>query len=792
MPIIEKLPEERTREAGALSVNRAGQRVALPLAGHRIVARAAGCVAEVTVEQSFQNPFQEFLEAVYIFPLGGGAAVSAFEMKVGGRLLKGIVKERGEARLDYQKAIDDGRRAALLEQERDNVFTVQVGNLPPGEDVSVRIVYSERLPYFESGVTELRLPLVVAPRYIPGVPLDGPAAGSGVEFDTDSVADASRISPPRLAPGFDPKVALSVEVELADTAVEDIACSQHAIRLSNGRITLSRADEPLDRDFVLRWRLAKAAIQSRLLVNRGGYAMLSLIPPLREGSSGVARDVVFVLDRSGSMSGVKMASAARACSILLDTLGPRDNFAICAFNTITEWLQWTRADEGGIAAGRKFLSALVADGGTELYPAFDQTFTQITARQETTGRMPAVVLITDGQIGNEAQLLKLVQQDTSSTRVFTVGIDTAVNAAFLQRLAALSGGTCTCCVPGEALDDALASVGREIGAPVVTDLRIDGADLAAPSRTPDLFAGRASASFFVGQNLKNVWVQGIYADGAAFAVTVEAETIDLPAIAHLWARARVADLEDRLRLGENVKQEIIDLAVKHTLLTRLTAFVVVDESETVNKEGARRTVVQPVEMPDRWESQSTFAPVEASLMLALTDSYVALQRLQPGSPLYSATNGRAAAFKVPSASASSGIFRRMRRVFETRKPPTPVQSDNDSFTADKPMSKAQRAMIDKAIAALAQALNDARAMFERGIFPAVKPIEQARQSLMNALAQSGAGMEFAALQKLLRSTLVELVAALSTGSAASVKLIDRAQKEFDAATQPRNFWEAGI
>src|SRR5262249_22109905 len=140
LPIIEKLSQERTSETGALSVSCADQRITLPLRSQHIVAKTADRVAEVIVEQSFQNPFQEFLEAVYIFPLGGGAAVSAFEMKVGGRTLKAMIKERGEARQDYQNALEKGKRAALLEQDRDNVFTVQVGNLPPGEEVSVRII----------------------------------------------------------------------------------------------------------------------------------------------------------------------------------------------------------------------------------------------------------------------------------------------------------------------------------------------------------------------------------------------------------------------------------------------------------------------------------------------------------------------------------------------------------------------------------------------------------------------------------------------------------------------------
>src|SRR5262245_20894935 len=292
LPIIEKLLQERTRETGTLSVSRGGQQVSLPLAAYRIAAKVAGCVAEVTIEQTFQNPYQEFLEAVYIFPLGGGSAVSGFELKVGDRTLKGIVKERSEARRDYSRALEKGKRAALLEQDRDNVFTVQVGNLPPGEAVQVRIVYSERLSYFEDGTTELRLPLVVAPRYIPGEPLNGISAGEGVESDTDAVPDASRITPPRLAPGFDPKVALSIEVELAGGSVSELACSQHAIKLANGRIALSRDGEPLNRDFVLRWRLGSDEVQSRLLVNRDGFAMLTLVAPRRHDFLGAPRDVV--------------------------------------------------------------------------------------------------------------------------------------------------------------------------------------------------------------------------------------------------------------------------------------------------------------------------------------------------------------------------------------------------------------------------------------------------------------------------------------------------------------------
>ena len=234
IPIVDLPEDDCTRSFGVLTVQKAAQRIALPLEKVDIDARVAGQIAEVTVLQSFRNEHQEALEAVYIFPLSGGSAVSSFEMKVGSRLLRGKVEERAHARQQYENAIQDGKRAALLEQERDDVFTLQVGNILPGEHVEIKITYSERLPFFENGTTEIRLPMVVAPRYVPGSPLDSSGVGDGIEEDTDIVPDASRISPPRLAKGFDPKVGLNIQVELlSDGPIRELSCSQHATRTSN-------------------------------------------------------------------------------------------------------------------------------------------------------------------------------------------------------------------------------------------------------------------------------------------------------------------------------------------------------------------------------------------------------------------------------------------------------------------------------------------------------------------------------------------------------------------------------
>src|SRR5438477_8480385 len=353
IPMVD-IPSGATRILGSLKA----KEQPLPLESVQLRARVIDRVAEVTVEQKFGNPFREAIEAVYVFPLAGGSAVSRFEMQVAKRGVRGRIEERSEARRQYAQALDQGKRAALLEQERDDVFTVQVGNLTPGDAITVRLTYSERLPFFEDGRTELRLPLVVAPRYVGGEELPREQAGHGVVPDSTTVPDASRITPPRLVPGFDPRVALNIEAELFG-ALKDLECSQHAVRSSSGpesaRVQLSREREPLDRDFVLRWSLAAEKVQSQLLVH-GGFGMLSLIPPAREGFLGTPRDVVFVVDRSGSMQGPKMASAARACALLLRTLGPRDRFAALAFDDVVEWMPggFAQADEGGLERGEKW------------------------------------------------------------------------------------------------------------------------------------------------------------------------------------------------------------------------------------------------------------------------------------------------------------------------------------------------------------------------------------------------------------------------------------------------------
>ena len=747
LPILEiPVVVGATRGLGRLLVSPQEGRVSLPLCRVAITACVADRIAEVTVEQVFRNPYREHLEAVYVFPLPGGAAVSRFELRVGDRVIVGKVQECGDARKQYRAAVEQGRRAALLEEERDDVFTVQVGNLPPGEEVCLLLVCSERLPFFEDGSTEIRLPLVVAPRYIPGTPVDGAAVGEGTEADTDVVPDASRITPPRLVAGFDPKVDLRVAVHLLTgdgMGPADLRCSQHATRLHTEigmvRVDLARVDEPLDRDFVLRWRMAGEGVRSRFLLHQDDegrcHGLLSLVPPARDGFLGNARDVVFVLDRSGSMSGLKMSSAARACATLLETLGPRDRFAIQAFDSIFEWFEphgpagsrFLEADEPGLERGQRYLRNVEARGGTELDGAMSEAIGVLASRGASDGRVPVIVLLTDGQIGDENRLLRRLQRELGDTRVFTVGIDTAVNSAFLTRLAAVGGGTATFVTPGIAVEDALRDVGREIGNPLVVNLSlvdagcgVEAASL-APARVPDLFAGRACAVFFSCRGAGRVRVQGTWADGAPFAQVVEAEEVDLPALAQLWARARVTDLGDRFRarVGDTrpVQQEIVELSVRHSLLTRFTAFVVVDQAEIVNLGGETRTVVQTVEKPAAWEHTE--------------ESVSRLER-----------------FEEPAS------FR--RSVSRSGPPGEPIR--REEVKADPVPSPELLA----ALRALGHEVAAAWRELQAEGVPSADALERARKRLLEVLAESDAGCNVPKLQKYLRATAVELVSALGT------------------------------
>ncbi len=607
---------------GALSTARG----CLPLQALDVRARIDGLIACTTLTQTFVNAHAEPLEATYIFPLPDRAAVTRFRLEVAGRVIEGELKERGAARREYQQAIDAGHRAAITEEERPGVFTMRVGNLPPGEKATVHLTLVGPLPY-SGGEATFRFPLVVAPRYIPGTPLPGHSVGEGIASDTDAVPDASRISPPVLLPGFPNPVRLSLSVDVPPSPLVPSHFRSSLHTLAEGeqghtRLFRLHPGERLNRDFILRFRLAEKRVKTSLTLQPdadglGGTFLLTLVPPAGAADETRPRDVVFVLDRSGSMEGWKMVAARRALGRMVDTLTERDRFAVLAFDSVVE----TPPELGGglvPASDRnrfravEFLARIESRGGTEMAEPLARAVEELTVRADK-GRERILVLVTDGQVGNEDQLLRQLGPKAKELRVFTLGIDRAVNAAFLQRLADLGKGGGSELVESEdRLDEVMDQIHRRIGTPVLTGLRLEPAGLrvvpgsVVPSRLPDLFADAPLLVLGRYRDMPEgaISLQGREAGGGMWLESVDARLESGSALAPVWARGRLRELEDRYVTAtgerEALEREIVDTSLRFGVLCRFTAYVAVDRSAVVNPGGQVHGVVQPVEQPEGW------------------------------------------------------------------------------------------------------------------------------------------------------------------------------------------------
>ena len=589
----------------------------LPLVAMEVDARVVGVIATIEVAQTFVNTTGTAIEATYIFPLPDRAAVHKFKMVVGARVIDGVIDERGAARQQYDQAIAAGHRAAITEEERPGVFTLRVGNLMPGEAATVRLSLVGPLPVDDGEVT-FRFPLVVAPRYIPGARLEGGQAGLGTAADTTLVPDASRISPPVRLPGYASPVRLGLRVALADGVVRDVASSLHAVVVSkhDAQIVEVQPGERLDRDFILRWRIAEAELRSALVCaldpgGSGGTFVLTLVPPTTTAVAARPRDVVFVIDRSGSMAGWKMVAARRAVARMIDTLTSRDRFCAIAFDNHAEVLPGAglvEASDRNRFRAVEALAKIESRGGTEIAQPLALALDMLAGG--TSDRERVIMLVTDGQVGNEANILRDVAPSLRNIKMFTLGIDQAVNAAFLRQLAIAGGGLCELVESEDRLDAVMAKVHRRIGTPIATELalratglELDRASL-APAKLPDVYAG--APVVVLGR------FRGGVPAGAAIAIegtslgeplrlTVAAVTAPSAAswLAASWARAHLRDLEDQYAAAARPELEraIVGVSKQFSVLSRFTAFLAVDRSEVANPGGALRHIVQQVERP---------------------------------------------------------------------------------------------------------------------------------------------------------------------------------------------------
>jgi len=647
----------------------------LPLKEMTVEARVIGTFAHTTLRQVFANTFGVPLEATYIFPLPDRAAVTRFTMEVAGRRIDGVLEERGQARRNYDAAIAVGKRASIAEEERAGVFTLRVGNLMPGEAATITLELTGALPVADGEVT-YRFPLVVAPRYMPGQTLGGDNVGDGIADDTTAVPDASRISPPVLLPGMSSPVRLGITVELdaAGMPLSEVRSSLHAAYADPraGRLMVrTAAGERLDRDFILRFRLGDTTTHtSARVVSLGGETnkrvfTLNVLPPT-VGLTTKPKDVIFVIDRSGSMQGWKMVAARRATARMIDALRPHDRFSVLAFDNVVEELPLgsglVEATDSHRFRATEWLAKVDARGGTEMAAPLARAADLLSSGYLS--RDSVLVFVTDGQVGNEAQLLELLGQRLRGARVFALGVDQAVNAGFMNRLASLGrSGDAELVENEQRLDEVLARIHRRVDTPVLSELTLEviGADLIhgsiAPSRLPDVFHGFPAAIFGqilgtqVGGAAPAFILRGRKADGSSFQERIESVEVANASLAKAWARLHLRDLEDRFDAGDrSLERKILEVSLDNSVLCRFTAFVAIDHAERVNRGGYQHQVTQPVESPAGWASGAGAMPSRAMAPPPMASPP------PPGRPMPApqmATRAREAPRQEPSLSAAA-------------------------------------------------------------------------------------------------------------------------------------------
>jgi Ca-activated chloride channel family protein len=610
-----------------MAVDRAGKEFAVcPLQRTEVRAEITGFLSRVTVTQNFENPLKEKIEAVYTFPLPQNGAVDDMTMHVGDRVIKGKIKPREEARAIYEAARNAGRTASMLEQERPNIFTQSVANINPGEKVKIVISYVETLKY-EAGSYEFVFPMVVGPRYIPGKQAIG-RQGGGWSPDTKRVPDASRITPPVAIPGTRAGHDITVEVTLdAGVPIDALLTKTHetVIARPDPRKAVIKLKEQAtipNKDFILHYDVAGKKMEDAVLTHRaarGGFFTLILQPPERVNPAEVTpKEIVFVLDTSGSMSGFPLDKSKELMRTALANLNPQDTFNIISFAGDTHILfpDPVPATAANVQSAQQFMEGRRGGGGTEMMKAIRAALAPTASLKH----VRIVAFLTDGFVGNDMEIIAEIKKHANA-RVFSFGIGNSVNRFLLDNMAEHGRGE----VEYVTLKDDGSSAARRfyerMRNPLMTDITVDWGGLPItdvyPKRFPDLFSA------------KPLIIHGRYTGPARGAVRLSGKVagnavtrsvaVDLPAneprhdtLAPLWARTKISDLMaqdfrgiQRGTVSDNLRNEITKLGLEFRLMTQYTAFVAVEEKEVIES-GKPRRIEVPVEMPEGVSYEGVF------------------------------------------------------------------------------------------------------------------------------------------------------------------------------------------
>jgi Ca-activated chloride channel family protein len=657
-PII---PMEQEITQGALRVEVDEQIVECPLKHTDVKANISGFIARVTVTQTFHNPYDEKIEAVYVFPLPHTAAIDDMTMTVGDRRIVGLIKRRAEAQALYQKAIQEGKTASLLEQERPNIFTQSVGNIQPNDEVRIEISYVDVLDY-DMGTYEFHFPMVVGPRYIPGTPtskmpelpnelkgkvgeseapLDAPLdgadpSGTGVAPDTNRVPDASRITPPVLKPGYRTAHDISLAVSLdAGVPIQDIQIINHKAKVdrveaSGATAVLSPADSIPNKDFVMKYAVVGEKPEMAVLAHskgpEQGYFMLMIQPKVdAELAEAPPREIVFLVDVSGSMRGEPTQKVKETMHHFLRLTKPKDTVQVITFSNRANKLfeKSVPAIQANIEHALNFTQQIRGGGGTEMLNAIKLVLNEPVDRE----RVRIVVMLTDGYIGNEAEIIAEIDRRAGDQiRFSALGIGTSPNRYLIDGVAKHGGGLADVIALNTDPGPLVAQISERIHRAQLARIQIDWNGLSVyetyPRRIPELWAGRPVLMFgrYGAGGSKKIELSGS-AEGKPlkykFRMTLPDAQPAHDVLSKVWARKKIEDISARLHAVDapEIVEEITNIALTHRLMTQYTSFVAVDENDMqpIDQEAkAPRQVVVPVPLPEGTDYQGFYNNQQAS------------------------------------------------------------------------------------------------------------------------------------------------------------------------------------
>ena len=574
----------------------------LPLKDTRVQIDVSGVIADVTVVQTYRNEGSRPINARYVFPASTRAAVYGMKMKIGDQIIVAKIKQREKAQKEFEQAKQEGKSASLLEQDRPNVFTMNLANMMPGEQVDIELRYTELLAPTE-GIYEVVYPTVVGPRY-------------SSETESKARKQDRFVKNPYFREGEKPSSTLHISTRIsAGVPIQELGCTSHKIapQWHSASIAQLTLDEPDafqgNRDFILRYRLTGEQISSGLLLYQGedeNFFLYMAQPPARVATDDIPpREYIFVVDVSGSMEGFPLTISKKLLRDLIGQLRPSDLFNVVLFAGDASVLSSTslEANQQNIARAIGLIEQQRGSGGTELLAAVKQGME--IPRQGDVSR--SIVLITDGYISGEAGVFDYIRENLNQTNVFSFGIGTGVNRYLIEGVAKAGMGE-PFVVTDESEAPGVADKFREyIQTPVLTDIQVTspGFDTYDVHTThlPDLFArrpvilfgkwrGSPSGSFELhGKTGRGDYVTHLDVTG------VQPEESNR-ALRYLWARSRIAELSDYGSYQENPETEgaITALGLKYNLLTQYTSFIAVREMVT-NHHGSAEDVDQPLPLP---------------------------------------------------------------------------------------------------------------------------------------------------------------------------------------------------